>query len=131
VSHESSNFAEPVIQFSDQPEQIAITDDLLLAICEAADVIACECPGYLTRLLRQVRAFRHYTEDCTQTFPEAAQTHEWLSQQAQQVEALLFQTMLELMRREQLIDASNQLSLDKLSARARAIMLKQIGEGTD
>jgi hypothetical protein len=35
------------------------------------------------------------------------------------------------MRREQLIDASNQLSLDKLSARARAIMLKQIGEGTD
>jgi hypothetical protein len=104
-----------------------ISDEILMEICQSADVIACECPGYLTRLLRQVRSFRRYTLDCIDTFPEDTETHHWLAQQAEQVEQLLFQIMLELMQKEGLINDSNQLSLDKLSERAQTIVLKQVG----
>lgn len=104
------------------------SDETLLEICRAADVIACECPGYLTRLLRQVRAFRHYTVSCIEQFPEDVETHRWLDQQGAQIEQLLFQTILTLMQKENLIDESNRVSLSKLSDRAREIALKQIGE---
>ncbi|SRR5579883_2129258 len=104
-----------------------LSDDVLLEICRAAEVIACECPGYLARILRQVRTFRHYTTSCIEQFPEDTETHLWLAEQAGRAEALLHQTMIELMRRENLIDESNHVLLAKLSNRAREIMLEQIG----
>jgi len=103
------------------------TDDALLEICRAADVIACECPGYVARLLRQVRAFRSYTNSCIEQFPEDADTHHWLAKQANAVETILWETMVELMRKEDLIDESENILLDRLSERARSIALQQIG----
>lgn len=103
-----------------------ISDDELVAISDAADVIACECPSYLVRLLQQVREFRRYTNDCIERFPEDAPTHHWLSQEAIQVEALLSQTIIELMRKENLIDEHNQLCLAQLSERARTLALVDI-----
>jgi hypothetical protein len=105
----------------------ALSDETLLEICRAAEVIACECPGYIARLLRQVRAFRQYTSNCIEQFPNDTDTHLWLANQAQQVEDLLMQTMVELMKREQLLDDSEYLSLEKLSDRARKIVAQQIG----
>jgi hypothetical protein len=112
---------EQVITISD------LSDEGLLELCRAAEVIACECPGYLARILRQVRTFQNYTTNCIDQFPEDAETHLWLAERAGQVEKLLFQTMVELMQKEQLIDESGQILLDKLSDRAREIALKQIG----
>ncbi len=104
-----------------------LSDEALLEVCRAAEVIACECPGYLARLLRQVRTFRTYTVDCIEQFPLDTETHLWLANQATQVENILFQTMIELMLKEGLINDAQQVSLDKLSERARATMLKQVG----
>jgi hypothetical protein len=104
-----------------------LSDEALLEICRAAEVIACECPGYLARLLRQVRAFRAYTINCIAQFPADAETHLWLAEQSVQVEDILLKTMIELMQKEDLIDEDHQVSLDKLSERARATMLKQVG----
>lgn len=106
-----------------------LTDEGLLEICRAAQVIACECPAYLARILRQVRVFREYTTNCMEQFPDDIATHQWLAAQAETVEALLFQTMIELMQREGLIDPDRKVSLDKLSDRARSIVLKQVGSG--
>jgi hypothetical protein len=102
-------------------------DELIVEICRAAEVIACECPGYVARLLRQVRAFRRYTMNCIEQFPADAETHHWLAAQAAKVEDILFQTMMELMYKEGLIDEAQQIALDKLSDRAREIALKQLG----
>ncbi len=44
---------------------LELSDEQLVAICEAADVIACECPSYLVRLLHEVREFRRYTTECS------------------------------------------------------------------
>jgi hypothetical protein len=104
-----------------------LSDEALLEICKAAEVIACECPGYLARLLRQVRAFHHYTLNCIEQFPNDTETHLWLAERAQQTETLLYATMIELMQRENLLDDSQNLLLDKLSERARHIVMQQIG----
>ncbi|PZV04377.1 MAG: hypothetical protein DCF22_25540 [Leptolyngbya sp.] len=115
---------------SDSSETIdlsELSDEALLEICRAAEVIACECPGYLARLLRQVRTFRSYTTSCIEQFPSDAETHLWLAERATQVEDILLQTMIELMQKEDLINDNQQVSLDRLSERARATMLKQVG----
>ncbi|XGV96208.1 MAG: hypothetical protein ACAF41_26180 [Leptolyngbya sp. BL-A-14] len=104
-----------------------VSDETLVEICRAAEVIACECPGYLARILRQVRTFRNYTTSCIEQFPQDAETHLWLAERAAQAEALLHQTMIELMQKEELIDDSEHILLDKLSERARATALKQLG----
>lgn len=104
-----------------------LSDAALIAICRAAEVIACECPGYLARILRQVRVFRDYTTNCIEQFPADTETHEWLAGRASQVEEILFQTMIELMQKEELINDSHQILLDKISERARDTILKQIG----
>jgi hypothetical protein len=106
-----------------------ISDEALIEICRAAEVVACECPGYLARILRQVRTFRTYTTNCIEQFPQDAETHLWLAERAEQAEALLHQTMVELMQKESLIDDSEYIMLDKLSERARVTALKQIGIG--
>lgn len=104
-----------------------VSDEALIEICRAAEVVACECPGYLARILRQVRTFRNYTTNCIEQFPQDAETHLWLAERAEQAEALLHQTMIELMQKEELIDDSEHILLDKLSERARATALKQLG----
>ncbi|XHX78111.1 MAG: hypothetical protein RBJ76_27395 [Stenomitos frigidus ULC029] len=121
VQSSMMSHADRTIKVSD------VSDEALIEICRAAEVIACECPGYLARLLRQVRTFRNYTINCIEQFPQDTETHLWLAERAEQAEVLLHQTMIELMRRESLIDDSDHIVLDKLSERARATALKQIG----
>lgn len=115
----------------ERPETIQVSTTLsneaLVAICEAADVIGCECPSYLVRLLQEVREFRRYTSECCDRFPEDQETHGWLSDQATQVESLLSQTIFELFQREDLLDQNNQLDLSQLSERSRQRILDNRG----
>jgi hypothetical protein len=115
-----------------QPSQIIqvsqqLSEEQLWAICEAADVIACQCPSYLVRLLREVKEFHRYTQECTQTSPQDISTHDWLSAQATQMEMMLSQTIFELLQRENLIDEQNNLDLEKMAERSRSIALRQTG----
>jgi hypothetical protein len=52
-----------------------------------------------------------------------------LAERAEQAETLLHQTMIELMQKEELIDDSEHILLEKLSERARTTVLKQLGMG--
>jgi hypothetical protein len=104
-----------------------LTDEALLEICRAAEVTACECPGYLASILRQIRTFHAYTLNCIEEFPEGKETHIWLAAQAEIVQKLLWKTTVELMRREGLIDAaSNRIILDRIKERAQQTALRQI-----
>jgi hypothetical protein len=105
---------------------LEFSDEQLLALCEAADVIACECPSYLVRLLHEVREFRRYTSECIERFPEDTATHEWLSNRAAQVEMLLSITILEFLEKENLLDNHNQLNLNRLSERSRKLALSKV-----
>ncbi len=112
----------PAISISD------FSNEAILQICEAANAISCECPGYLARCLLQVRSFKEYTKACIDKFPDNAETHHWLVAQANQIEAQIWQTTVELMRREELIDEAGYILLNKLSERAVTIALQQVND---
>jgi hypothetical protein len=103
-----------------------LSEEQLAAICEAADVIACQCPSYLVRLLQEVREFHRYTNECIQTFPDDANIHDWLAGRAAQLELFLSQVIFELLQREQLLDGDNNLCLAQLNERARSLALQQM-----
>ncbi|NEQ27910.1 MAG: hypothetical protein F6K28_54745 [Microcoleus sp. SIO2G3] len=103
----------------------AFSDEQLHVICETAHVIACECPAQLVDLLRRIRAFRGYTTDCIQIAPDETEIHLWLAQELAQLEALLSETLVEFMRREDLLDSQQQLDLGKLGERNRQAALRQ------
>ena len=101
------------------------SDEQLQVICEAAQVIACECPSHLVDLFRRVRQFRRYTqEDCLVLVPEAAATHHWLSDQMRPMEAALAQILMAFLQREQLLDEQQQVDLVKLAQRNRQAALR-------
>jgi hypothetical protein len=101
------------------------SDELLLKICEVSDQIDCECPAYLVGLLREVRKFRNYTTNCKVQLPEEIATHEWLAEEALQVEFLLSKIVHEFMRRENLLNEADELDLDKLARRSYQAALRQ------
>jgi len=120
-TEEQNQIDESIISLPVEP-----STEFLRAIAESADVIACECPGYLVRLLRQIRNFHRYTEGCIEQFPQDEATHRWLCEQAEVWEGMVFQTIVELMQREGLVDENNQISLSQLADRARSIAYKQV-----
>ncbi|MBW4574299.1 MAG: hypothetical protein KME08_03350 [Aphanothece sp. CMT-3BRIN-NPC111] len=110
-----------VIQVS--PE---FSDEQLLAICEAAEVLACKCPAYLVKLLQEVKEFRRYTHECMEKFPEDTATHEWLEQKSSEMELLLSKTIFEFLQKENFLDEENQLCLNQLYERTHAIAIGKI-----
>jgi hypothetical protein len=102
------------------------SDEQLIAICEAADVIACECPSYLVQLLKEVKEFRRYTTECGERFPDSADSHHWLSNRAAQFEKFLSQTIHEFFQKEHLMDENNQIDLQRLSERNRMVALERV-----
>lgn len=110
---------------TDRTIQISLnfSDEQLVAISESIHVLACECPSYLIRLLQEVRSFSHYTNECIERFPEDVETHQLLSSRAKQMELLLSSTILEFLQKENLLEANNQLNLDKLAQRSHELVL--------
>lgn len=109
-----------------QESDSRLSDELLLAICESVNVIACECPGYLVKLLREVKKFRLYTQSCKEHFPENADVHDWLGKQITSVESLLTLTMIEFLHKEELLDEKGRLNSDALLDRVRLASLKSL-----
>jgi hypothetical protein len=96
-----------------------LSDENLISICEAIDALACQCPGYLVRLLREVKKFHRYTQGCIEKFPEETETHYWLMDRANTVEQLLSETIMELLQKEDLLDEHGQICFKALSDRAQ------------
>jgi hypothetical protein len=104
------------------------SEEQLIAICENANVIACECPARLVDLLQKVRKFRRYTFECMEQYPDEIEIHQWLDRQVQQIELRLSEVMLEFMQKENLMDEQNQLDLEKLAQRSYQAAIRQLDE---
>lgn len=114
-----SSISLPLCQFSDEQ---------LVAICENANVVACECPARLVDLLQKVRKFRRYTFECIEQYPDDIEMHQWLDEQVQQIELRLSEVILEFMQKEDLMNEQNQLDLKKLAQRSYQAALRQLND---
>jgi hypothetical protein len=81
-----------------------------------ADMIQCECPTHLISILRQVRAFAAYTNDCIEKYPADAKTHKWLFSSAQNLDSLISSTIAQLARFEGFINEQNEFTERKKPA---------------
>lgn len=86
-----------------------LTDTAAQALFNHRDMIACECPGKLIEILNSIRDFQKYTASCIQDYPKDADTHRWLLGAAENLDALLSNTILQLARMEGFIDGENQI----------------------
>ena len=84
-----------------------LTDVALKELEKHVDMIDCECPTYLIRILNQVREFNDYTTECIKKYPKDVATHMWLQTSAKNIDAMLSNTIVQLARMEGFIDEKN------------------------
>lgn len=70
---------------------------------------SCECPRHLVEILRSVKEFTKYQEDCLIEKPQDQVIHNWLKASSINIEHLLSGTIINLARLEGLIDHENKI----------------------
>lgn len=71
--------------------------------------VSCECPAHLVQLLRSVKEFTEYQENCIKEKPSDELVHNWLKSTSLNLEHLLSGTIISLARMEGFIDEKNQI----------------------
>ncbi|WP_340104039.1 hypothetical protein [Rhodohalobacter sp. 8-1] len=85
-----------------------ISEEAAKELQKHADMIECQCPNKLIDILRTVRDFIDYTDDCIEKYPEDRDTHKWLKSSAINIDQLLSTTIIQLARLEGFIDEDNR-----------------------
>jgi hypothetical protein len=90
-------------------ENGCLTKDGIETLRRYSDMIACQCPGKMLEILELIRSFEEYTIACVSTFPDDAETHQWLYKAAVNLDKLLCGTIMQLARVEGFLDENNRL----------------------
>jgi len=69
--------------------------------------VSCECPEHLVGLLKSVKEFTEYQDQCLIEKPSDELTHQWLKSTSINMEHLLSSTIVSLARMEGLINEEN------------------------
>lgn len=85
-----------------------ISEEAISELNKHADMIDCECPHKLIQILKVVREFEEYTDECIEKYPEDKDTHVWLKSSALNIDQLLSTTLIQLARIEGFIDENNE-----------------------
>lgn len=85
-----------------------ISEEAIAELNKHADMIDCECPHKLIQILKVVREFEEYTDECIEKYPEDKDTHVWLKSSALNIDQLLSTTLIQLARIEGFIDENNE-----------------------
>jgi len=86
-----------------------ISDEAMKELKIHADMIECECPIKLMEILKVVREFGKYTDECIEKYPDDRGTHIWLKSSAINIDQLLSTTIIQLARLEGFIDENNKI----------------------
>jgi len=86
-----------------------ISPEAIEELKKHADMIECECPTRLMKILEQVRDFTEYTEQCIDKYPEDKATHKWLKSSSMNIDQLLSTTLIQLARYEGFINEDNEI----------------------
>ncbi|RYZ69603.1 MAG: hypothetical protein EOP05_14595 [Proteobacteria bacterium] len=84
-----------------------LTPESIVEIKKHADMVQCECPTQLLKILDEIRGFQKYTFSCIDKFPADVKTHTWLLESANNLDHMLSNTIAQLARFEGFIDENN------------------------
>ncbi len=86
-----------------------LTNEAMEKFEKLGNSVSCECPAHLVQLLRSVKEFTEYQENCIREKPSDELVHNWLKSTSLNLEHLLSGTIMSLVRMEGLIDEKNQI----------------------
>lgn len=85
-------------------EEGCLTYESTQAILENTEVLECACPQHLITVIKSIRDFQEYETGCIIRYPKDAKIHSWLLLQSKEMEKLATQTIVQLMKEENIID---------------------------
>lgn len=81
-----------------------LTDESTKTILKHTEVLECACPRHLLDVLKSIRDFQEYETGCIIRFPKDQEIHSWLLEESKELEVKLTKTIIELMKKENIID---------------------------
>ncbi len=85
-------------------EDGCLTDESTHAILEHTEVLECACPQHLLKVVKAIRDFQEYETGCIIRYPKDEKIHSWLLEQSKKLEKLATETIVDLMKQENIID---------------------------
>ena len=81
-----------------------LTDDGAENILKHTEILECACPQHLLKVLKSIREFQEYETGCIIRYPKDLEIHSWLLEESKKLELLATNTIVELMKKENIID---------------------------
>ena len=85
-------------------EDGCLTEESTKMILERTEVLECACPQHLLKVVKAIREFQEYETGCIIRYPKDEKIHSWLLDQSKKLEKLATETIIDLMKEENIID---------------------------
>jgi hypothetical protein len=82
----------------------SLGDDSIHQILKHTQILECACPQHLLAVVQSIRNFQEYETGCIIRHPKDQAIHSWLLEQSKKMEQIATQTIIELMKKENIID---------------------------
>ena len=70
--------------------------------------VSCECPDHLVQILRRIREFTEYQDECINLTPQDELTHNWLKTTSLNLEHIVSSTIVNLAKMEGILSHDNE-----------------------
>jgi len=81
-----------------------LTDESKALILKHTEVLECACPQHLLKVIKAVQEFQEYETSCIIRYPKDEEIHSWLLEQSKRMEKLATETLVDLMKKENIVD---------------------------
>ncbi len=81
-----------------------LTDESTEQILIHTEVLECACPQHLLKVIKSIREFQEYETGCIIKYPKDERIHSWLLEESKKLERHATETMIQLMKEENLVD---------------------------
>lgn len=85
-------------------EDGCLTEESTQAILDNTEVLECACPQHLLKVVKSIRDFQEYETGCIIRYPKDEKIHSWLLAQSKILEKIATETIVDLMKQENIID---------------------------
>ena len=81
-----------------------LTDESKEAVLKHTEILECACPQHLLKVIQAVRDFQEYETSCIIRYPKDEEIHSWLLEESKKMEKLATDTLISLMKKENIVD---------------------------